>query len=201
LKIVVKNINQTIHDSTGFTPEFLQFGMDSQNNNSVPLAEARKQACDRSRAQQQVTQVKHLEKSSPSNFQVGDAVRHRLPHNHPELGNKLNPRWWAPCLVIEKLGKETFRLRHININDNSVIREFTSHSALLAPYIWRSDPNPDSTSDPNSDFTSDPNPNSNSDPNFDSTSDSISDSTPDPNSNSSSDSSSTEQNNDNHQEK
>ena len=136
LRKVVNAINTQIHDVTKHTPRFLHFGLDSQIP-SISVEEARTAATERSQSDQRKRKEESDRKGNTQQFKNGDLVRYHLPDNHPEKGNKLNPHWWAPCEVIEQLGKETFRLKHLSLTDNSVIRTFTSHASRLAPYFRR----------------------------------------------------------------
>jgi hypothetical protein len=136
LRKVVLELNERPHDVTKFPPLFLQFGLSSRTQ-EVSVEKAREMATERSHTDQEKRKEKSQEQGQESGFDVTDLVRYRLPDNHPERGSKLAVQWWAPCVVIEKLGKETFRLNQLDPMSNDVIRTFTAHSSRLAPYFRR----------------------------------------------------------------
>ena len=136
LREVVQNLNDVPHSSTGFAPRFLHFGM-SNDSPGVSIEEARTQATERSRAQQNKNQRTNDSKAVPHKLSIGQLVRYQLPETHPARAGKLSPRFWAPCKIVEQLGQDTFLVDQLDPNSHALIRSFVAHSNRLTAYEAR----------------------------------------------------------------
>ena len=99
---VVKNYNNTIHDITGFTPQFLFNGQTDTpdiGSPTIDLEQARQLACERSHVHQLNRKQRHDKKHLPFEFPIGSKVLRRIASNHPSL-SKFQQRWTGPWLVI-----------------------------------------------------------------------------------------------------
>ena len=140
LKVVLKGLNDIPHKITGFTPRYLQFGLTASGRDmpQTPVECARTQATVRSRTAQDVRKAKHALNHKKSDFQLKNLVKYRIPSNHPSK-DKLMPSFWAPCLLTNKLGNESYDLELLDIADFHKVKTFTAHSSALLPYHLRSD--------------------------------------------------------------
>jgi transposase InsO family protein len=85
LKTVVDNYNNTLHDTTGFTPSFLMFGRDALNTSTPALTEARNLAQQRSDAFKLKKKEAYDRTHSPLTLNIGDLVKRRIPDNRPDV--------------------------------------------------------------------------------------------------------------------
>ena len=140
LKPVIDAINDVPHDSTGFTPRFLHFGQ-SDDGPDISIEQARQQATERSRSRQQQWKEKNDSLAKPQQFQIGDRVRYWLPESHPDRAKKFALRWWSPCVIIDRLGEDTFLVEQRDVSTGQMIRRFHCHSSRLLPYHSATDVN------------------------------------------------------------
>ena len=129
---VVKEYNQTIHSTTGFTPEFLLFGLGSEQTD-LPLEDARKLATDRTIKFKQMKKRVYDRTHKPIQFQVKDLVKRRIPPNHPE-NNKMTPKYQGPFEIVKQLSDVNYI---ISLLDNPAYT-MNIHVCNLEPYFTRS---------------------------------------------------------------
>jgi transposase InsO family protein len=107
---VVRNYNDTPHDTTGFSPRYLLFGVDpspSYASPSLTLEAARQIARERTNISQQKRKEIHDSKDPSIEFEVGDLVTRKIASNHPSL-NKTSRRRDGPLIIINKLSPVTY---------------------------------------------------------------------------------------------
>ena len=138
---VVENYNNTIHSTTGFTPAYLLFGKDRHNTSSLPLSVARTQAVERSDTFKAKKKVEYDHKHKAYEFSIGDLVKRRVPHNHPEL-KKLSPRFDAPFKVVTITGPVTAHIQRIQPSNGlpalkPIADPILVHIGQLEPHFHR----------------------------------------------------------------
>ena len=111
----------------------MHFGR-TEDGPGIAIEQARKQATERSRARQQQWKHKNDSQAKPQQYRFGDQIRYWLPETHPDRVKKFAPRWWGPCVIIEKLGEDTFLIEQHDVSTGQMIRRFHSHSSRLLPY-------------------------------------------------------------------
>ena len=131
LKPVTKNYNNTVHDTTGFTPAFLMFGRDKLNT-STPVAEARLLAQRRTDEFKLKKKEAYVKSHQPLNLQIGDLVKRRIPDNRPDV-KKLMPKYEGPYRVTALRGPVNVDIAQLE--PNSV--PFLIHISQLEPYFQR----------------------------------------------------------------
>ena len=99
---VVDQYNNTVHDSTGFTPKFLFWGKDGSNTITTPLSEARQMAHDRTEQMRLKWKQEYDSRHRPYTFKPDDLVKHRIPKNRPDR-NKLTPNYEGPYKIIRMI--------------------------------------------------------------------------------------------------
>ena len=147
LKPVIEAMNEIPHKSTGFSPKFLHFGQ-SHDSHGIPVEEARALATSRSRVQQDQSKAQNDQKATLQEFTIGQVVRYHLPDGHPDRINKFAPRWWAPCVIIERLGSDSFLVEQQDVESGEMIRRFQCHSSRLMPYTSRHQKQPTEDTEP-----------------------------------------------------
>ena len=133
LQQVVRQYNQTPHDVTGYTPEFLLFGINNTPtyvNNHTSLEEARGKANERTRAIQSKNKRRHDAVHPDIEFKLGVKVLRIVPRNHPSL-DKLSPRWEGPFRIHNKVGPVTYDIQ----DDNG--STYRAHASQLKLFIER----------------------------------------------------------------
>ena len=131
---VVRNYNRTPHDVTGFTPEYLLFGIDTTPTFATPITnldEARTMANQRTRKVQLKHKATHDAKHPPAKFELGDRVLKQVPSNHPDQ-DKLTPRWTGPYYIIAEIGPVTY-----DISETLDGRPIRAHASQLKPFHSR----------------------------------------------------------------
>jgi transposase InsO family protein len=125
---IVTQYNETIHDSTGFTPKFLFFGNIS-GDTSLPTIEAARAAAKERSDSLKLRWKQHYDSHhTPELFQPNDLVKKRIPLNRPDL-NKLTQRYEGPYRVIERTSDTTYRIalpntEPINVNIEQLERYY-----------------------------------------------------------------------------
>jgi len=107
---VVRNYNRTLHDVTGFNPEYLLFGIDTTPSFASPIVSlkvARAKANQRTKELQLKHKAAHDAKHPPATFNLGDVVLKQVPYNHPDQ-NKFTPRWTGPYFITGIVGPVTY---------------------------------------------------------------------------------------------
>ena len=133
LKPIINSINDLPHNSTGFTPRFLHFGT-TEDGPGIPIEGARHQPVERSRAKQRQWKKKNDSEAKQQHFQIGDRVRYWLPETHPDRAKKFAPRWWGPCVIMERLGEDTFLVEKKDVSSGQLVHRFHCHSSRPLPY-------------------------------------------------------------------
>jgi hypothetical protein len=112
LKDVVANYNNTPHDTTGFTPNFLLFGIDYTpdfSQSRFTLEEARQLAKQRTQKAQQKRKALHDSRHPDVQYNPGDQVYKRIPENHPSL-TKTSKRWSGPYYILQRTADNSYRI-------------------------------------------------------------------------------------------
>ena len=132
LSDVVRNYNNTIHETTGFTPMYLFFGNDAIQTSDPPMADPRTLAKTRTDTFKQRKKEAYDRDHKPLPLNVGDLVKHRIPSNRPDV-KKLTPKYEGPYTVVELRGPvdAMIRLRNSNVTPSLV------HVSQLEPYFLR----------------------------------------------------------------
>jgi transposase InsO family protein len=107
---VVKDYNNTPHDITGFSPQYLCFGTDhipSFASPLMPIEQARTLARERTVKAQQRRKILHDSKHPSLQLQVGNRVLRRIADSHPSL-TKTSPRWSGPYFIIKQVTDVTY---------------------------------------------------------------------------------------------
>ena len=134
LKEVIIDYNNTPHDTTGFTPNFLLFGSNnipSFGESPISFEEARQIAKQRTLASQIKHKRIHDSKHMPLVFHPGDRVIRRIPDNHPTL-NKTSPRWSGPYYILKRIIDNTY-----DISSTLSGEPFRAHVSQLKPFVPR----------------------------------------------------------------
>ena len=131
LKPVTENYNNTVHDTTGFTPAFLMFGRDKLNTSS-PVAEARLLAQQRSEDFKLKKKEAYDKSHQPLILQIGDFVKRRIPDNRPDV-KKLTPKYEGPYRVTALRGPVNVDITQLG--QDSI--PFLIHVSQLEPYFQR----------------------------------------------------------------
>ena len=131
LKDVVLNYNNTLHDTTGFTPSFLMLGRDSLQTTSPPIGEARKIAKERSDAFKLKKKEVYDKTHHPLTLKIDDLVKRRIPDNRPDR-KKLTPKYEGPFKVVELRGPV-----NVMISKPEANAPFLIHVSQLEPYFSR----------------------------------------------------------------
>ena len=138
---VVKNYNNSIHDITGFTPNYLFYGQDNSpdiGNQIIPLEQARQLACERTRVHQIKRKQRHDDKHRQYDFPIGSKVLRKIASNHPSL-TKFHQRWTGPYLVIRQTGPVSYEIAE-TLTENPI----RAHVSQLKPFFAREEsPPPD----------------------------------------------------------
>ena len=109
---VIKNYNNTPHDTTGFTPNFLLFGQSNTPSFTEPIVtieQARQLAKERTRKAQNKRKEHHDSRHKHLEFQPGDRVLRIIPDNHPTL-TKTSVRWFGPYFILERTADNSYRI-------------------------------------------------------------------------------------------
>jgi len=131
LPIVTKQFNNTIHESTGFTPLFLFFGI-SNDDKPLSLTKSRKLAFERSEHLKQLNKERFDETREFINFNIGDLVLRKIASNRPDL-KKLSPRYDGPFQIISQVTSNSYRIKDpVNENISNV------HVSQLKRYFEKS---------------------------------------------------------------
>jgi len=133
LKDVINNYNNTPHDITGFSPQFLLFGKEDTPSFSsqTDIITARQIAIDRTNKAQHKRKSRHDLHHPKSSFNIGDRVIRIISAGHPSL-TKTTQRWTGPYFIINKLSEVTF-----DIAENLSDKTYRAHSSQLKRFIAR----------------------------------------------------------------
>ena len=134
LEKVVRDYNNTIHETTGFTPSYLMFGTDSLQTSSPSVAEARQLSQTRSDAFKQRKKEAYDRLHQPINLKVGDLVKRRIPSNRPDV-KKLSPKFEGPFCVKELRGPVNVVIEDHASNSQPLL----VHVSQIEPYYNRED--------------------------------------------------------------
>ena len=133
LDLIITNYNNTIHDTTGYTPKFLLFGIQDGHpsiTGKLDLEIARKESTDKTRRRQELNKHHYDQKHTKTTFKPGDKVLVILPHNHPSR-NKLSPKADGPFIIIAQTGPVTYL---IEMNEK---QPYLTHVSRLVRYNER----------------------------------------------------------------
>ena len=136
LKDVVDNYNNTIHDTTGFTPSFLMLGRDKLQTTSPTVDEARRLAQQRSDTFKQNKKEAYDKIHMPLTLQIGDLVKRRIPANRPDV-KKLTPKYEGPFTVKELRGPVNAMIAKPVSTAEPNPEPFLIHVSQLEPYFNR----------------------------------------------------------------
>ena len=134
LSEVAQKYNKMPHDITGFSPEFLLFGIDSSptfSSPSIGVDEARLLAKQRSRLAAQKRKERHDLKHPAMQFTPGDRVLRIIPENHPKQ-NKVTQRWSGPYFIIKQISDVTY-----DISETLSDRPQRAHISQLKMFVPR----------------------------------------------------------------
>jgi len=127
LPTVTKQYNNTIHESTGYTPLFLLFGITNEEN-PISLDKARKLAFNKSEHLKQLNKQRFDLNREFITFKIGDLVLRKIASNRPDL-KKLSPRYDGPFEIISPITSNSYRVKDINKESVTNI-----HVSQLKPY-------------------------------------------------------------------
>jgi transposase InsO family protein len=134
LSDVVHNYNNTPHDITGFTPQYLFFGIDTTppfGSPTTSLEEARELARQRTKTAQQRRKQLHDAKHESILFEPGDRVVRSIPSTHPSQ-TKTSQRWSDPYFIIKRLSDVTY-----DISETLSGPTIRAHISQLKKFIAR----------------------------------------------------------------
>lgn len=128
---VVSSYNNTPHDITDFTPNFLFSGISKlESESEVDLDAARQLARSRSEQHCKKRKAKHDLIHPSLEFQLNDLVLKRIAENNP-IVNKLTPKYEGPFRISTKLSAVTY-----DLTDSSG-RISRAHISQLRPFTTR----------------------------------------------------------------
>lgn len=139
LKPIINQYNSTIHDTTGYTPKFLLFGIQDGHTSitgTFGLDTARKDASNRTRIRQEQNKVQYDKYHKTLSFIPNEKVLVILPHNHPSR-NKLSPRSLGTFVVIA----QTSPVNYLIGNDMNDSKPIHVHVSRLVKYNQRDETN------------------------------------------------------------
>jgi len=135
LKDTVKFINQSVNESTGFTPNELAFGFrrDGSRIDQRDLVTLRRQAAERL-VNSQKRSDRRFSRFRKRNFQlrVGDLVIWKIPAPLKDLRNPFSPAWEGPFLISRQESRMFWDLT--DPETGRVIKRVHTHS--LKPYFY-----------------------------------------------------------------
>ena len=131
LPTVVDQYNNTIHDSTGFTPKFLFWGKGDSSAITISPTEARQKAHDLTERMRFKWKQEYDSKHKPFTFNPNDLVKHRIPKNRPDR-NKLTPNYEGPYRIIRMIVPNVYEVLRLDSGTTS-----TFNIEQLEPYFNR----------------------------------------------------------------
>ena len=133
LKDVVSHYNQTPHRITGFSPEYLLFGINKTptfGSPPIPLEEARTLAIQRTTQAIAYRKRKHDEKHQHLELNLGQQVLKQIPYNAPST--KTDQRWKGPYFVINKITDVTYDISE-HLSSGPLVRAHISQLKVFVP--------------------------------------------------------------------
>ena len=131
LSTVVDQYNNTVHDSTSFTPKFLFWGKDDSGTITMSLAEARQKARALTEQMRLKWKREYDSKHQPYTFSQDDLVKRRIPKNRPDR-NKLTPNYEGPYRIVRMIMPNAYEIIRLDSGATSTI-----NIEQLEPYFNR----------------------------------------------------------------
>ncbi|RWS04578.1 Retrotransposable element Tf2 protein type 1-like protein [Dinothrombium tinctorium] len=133
LRDVIRNYNNTPHDITGYSPQFLYFGEETLPEFAEPHdIETARQIARKRTQEHQLKRKHHFDKTRRVfDFHIGQKVMREVPRNHPST-DKLSPKFTGPYYIIKKITEVTFDIAE-DVSGNTT----RAHASQLRPFVPR----------------------------------------------------------------